>query len=170
MASRNKEVGTKNMRSGVTNPAPRQTSVTKAKPAKPAKPGVTTKVVAKRTKPKPPVPVAKRERDGKFAKGTVDPSGGRGGRPRGSLSLTSELRKILSQTYQDGSTRATKVMEVLCRTAESGDVQALKVLLERIDGRVADPMAQHAMPVFVIPTQWEMEFAANSKSGEPEVD
>jgi len=66
---------------------------------------------------------------------------GKIGRPKGSISMATELRKLLSKPDEDGRARAAKLMESLCKAAEGGDVRALKIILDRIDGKVPEVRA-----------------------------
>jgi hypothetical protein len=55
------------------------------------------------------------------------------GRPKGSVSLVAKLKAKL----EEDPSRADALMESLMLMAEGGDVQAMKVLLDRVDGPVA---------------------------------
>ena len=55
-----------------------------------------------------------------------------GGRPKGSLSLVTILKRELSKGKDS---RAIKVVRKLIEQAEAGDVVAAKALLEHIDGK-----------------------------------
>jgi len=83
---------------------------------------------------------------GKFVKGTRPP-----GRPKGSVSLVAQLRKILQEQYADGTTRGQRVMEVLLKRANDGDIAAIRTVLERIDGKVPDTLNVVNPPQFVLP-------------------
>jgi len=68
--------------------------------------------------------------------------------------LTSELRKILSEQTSDGITRGARLMKRLEELGEGGDIQAIRTILERVDGKLTETPAQ-ALPTFVLPTEWE---------------
>ena len=74
------------------------------------------------------------ERD---ARGRWQP--GQSGNPLGHVkpeaSLTSLLRKALSETLSDGRTRAEHIMERLVKLADDGDRQAIDMILDRTDGK-----------------------------------
>jgi hypothetical protein len=55
------------------------------------------------------------------------------GRPKGSVSLVAKLKAKLDED----PSRAEALMESLMRMAEGGDVQAMKIVLDRVDGPVA---------------------------------
>jgi hypothetical protein len=55
------------------------------------------------------------------------------GRPKGSVSITSELKKVLAE---DGN--AEKVARAIVLHAAKGNGAAIKHILERVDGKLAD--------------------------------
>ena len=59
--------------------------------------------------------------------------GGSPGRPKGSVSLVAKLKAKLDED----PSRAEALMESLMKMAEAGDVQAMKIVLDRVDGPVA---------------------------------
>jgi hypothetical protein len=63
-------------------------------------------------------------------------SGNPGGRPRGSLSLTVELRRILADKSHDGRTRAELFMDAMLKVAAKGNGAAINQIWNRIDGPV----------------------------------
>ena len=67
-------------------------------------------------------------------------SGNRRGRPKRGAALAAWLRYELSQVSgEDGqTTRGAELARVLVQLALGGDVQAIKVILDRIDGPVAN--------------------------------
>jgi hypothetical protein len=69
-------------------------------------------------------------------------SGNPGGRPKDFVSLTAQIEKLLRQRAHDGRTRAEHVADVLIGLALGGDTNAIKMVLERIDGKVVQPIAQ----------------------------
>jgi hypothetical protein len=70
----------------------------------------------------------------KFQKGQ---SGNPAGRPKSEPTITPWLRRLLLEK-QDGKTRAEHVASRLIQMAQDGDVKAIAVVLERIDGKVPD--------------------------------
>jgi hypothetical protein len=69
-----------------------------------------------------------------FKKGqSGNPAGHRKGEPQ----ITPWLRRLLLET-QDGKTRAEHVASRIIQLAQDGDVKAIAILLERIDGKVPD--------------------------------
>ena len=70
----------------------------------------------------------------KFQKGQ---SGNPNGRPKSEQAVTPTLRRLLADK-QHGKTRAENVANTLLTLAESGDVSAIRIVLERVDGKVAD--------------------------------
>jgi len=94
----------------------------------------------------------KRDDKGRFRKGQ---SGNAGGRPKGSVSLTTLLRHALLEA--DPTTKKTlarQLIDSLVAEALGGNVRALEVVLERIDGpaRAAVGNQDHdAQPRIVIP-------------------
>lgn len=62
-------------------------------------------------------------------------SGNPGGRPKGQT-LTSRLRKIIDQETKDGKDYGDLVMQVLVKAALKGDMKAMSLLLDRVDGKV----------------------------------
>lgn len=69
---------------------------------------------------------------------------GKIGRPKRSISLVSHLRKILMEQDSKGVTRGHKVMEAFVEACENGKVEAVKELLNRVDGKVADVVVTDA--------------------------
>lgn len=70
----------------------------------------------------------------KFEKGQ---SGNPAGRPRNEQAITPLLRRLL-QEKRAGKTRAEHVANTLLSLAEDGDLNAIRTVLERIDGKVLD--------------------------------
>lgn len=64
-------------------------------------------------------------------------SGNPNGRPKSEQAITPALRRLLA-AKREGKTRAEHVANVLLSLAENGDVNAIKVVLERVDGKVMD--------------------------------
>ncbi len=65
-------------------------------------------------------------------------SGNPAGRPRKEHALADLLRAALSHKGEDGKTLRQSMMQKLTTMAVSGDLDAIKVVLERIDGKVPD--------------------------------
>jgi Family of unknown function (DUF5681) len=68
-------------------------------------------------------------------------SGNPGGRPKG-LSLTAQIRAALQESAMgadgkplDGYTRGRKIVDELVKLAESGDLDAARLILAYVDGR-----------------------------------
>lgn len=64
-------------------------------------------------------------------------SGNPAGRPTNTESVAHQLRKLLGQK-RAGRTRAEHVAEAWISAAESGDVVAIKTLVDRVDGKVQE--------------------------------
>ena len=68
-------------------------------------------------------------------------SGNPNGRPKLEQSVTNVIRRLLSEK-QDGKTRAEAIATTLLDLAAAGDVNAIRVVLERVDGKVVQPIEQ----------------------------
>ena len=62
-------------------------------------------------------------------------SGNPGGRPKGSVSLTTAVRKMLSQPG-----RIEEAAEILWREFQAGNPAIVKEVWNRIDGKVVEPL------------------------------
>jgi hypothetical protein len=62
--------------------------------------------------------------------------GGSSGRPKGSLNISTILRRVLKQKGADGVINAERVALALVNQAAAGNVAAMRELLNRIDGPV----------------------------------
>ncbi len=80
-------------------------------------------------------------------------SGNPGGRPKG-VSLTARLREALDELDGD-KPKAHKLIDVLMTVAMKGDRQAIKDIMERVDGKVPDRIAGHDGGPLNISLQWE---------------
>ena len=72
----------------------------------------------------------KRNKKGQFQKGTKSPNPG--GRPKGSIS--SIMRKFMYDINDSGFSRIQHLCFILWDKAMKGDINAMKVLIDRIDG------------------------------------
>lgn len=73
-----------------------------------------------------------------FAKGQ---SGNPNGRPKIRPQLTPALRAVLGKTAPDGATTNRRALaEKLVEIALAGDIQAIKLIFERVDGKVPEPL------------------------------
>tara|TARA_Y100001958_G_C20891446_1_gene317461 strand:+ start:187 stop:486 length:300 start_codon:yes stop_codon:yes gene_type:complete len=72
-----------------------------------------------------------RNHKGQFRKGH---SGNPGGRPKGNL--TSALRNFMDDIdYENGLSRIEMVTKILYKLACEGDLSAIKLIFERVDGK-----------------------------------
>ena len=73
-----------------------------------------------------------------FSKGQ---SGNPNGRPKVRPQLTPALRSILGKKAPDGvMTNRRAIAEKLVEIALDGDIQAIKLIFERVDGKVPEPV------------------------------
>jgi len=79
---------------------------------------------------------------GSFKKGQ---SGNPGGRP--AVLLTPLLREIMQATESGNISKAKLLAQTLVDKAIAGDMDAIKVVLDRIDGKVALPIEGNDMPL-----------------------
>src|SRR5256885_336002 len=68
-------------------------------------------------------------------------SGNPAGRPRSEASITPWIRRLLAEK-RAGRTRAEHIASKILELAEDGDPNALRMVLERIDGKVVQPVEQ----------------------------
>jgi hypothetical protein len=68
-------------------------------------------------------------------------SGNPNGRPRNEASITPWIRRLLAEK-KAGLTRAERIAATLLSMAEQGDPNAIRIVLERIDGKVVQPVEQ----------------------------
>lgn len=73
-------------------------------------------------------------RDTRFKPGQ---SGNPGGRPKGAISLTAEIRRQMAQTDEDRRTVSERVVAACIDKALEGSVQHFIQLIERTDGKVS---------------------------------
>ena len=69
-------------------------------------------------------------------------SGNPGGRPKGTVSIEAELRKRLADG-EDGENIVQALVTQALKQALRGDYKFFNLILERIDGRIADRIAGH---------------------------
>jgi hypothetical protein len=74
----------------------------------------------------------RRDSNGRFRPGK---SGNPKGRPRGSVGLTEALRRRLAEEGEDGRSLADRLAETLIGLALGGDLKAIQVLADRVEGR-----------------------------------
>lgn len=67
-----------------------------------------------------------------------DPSPNPSGRPKGSLSLTAALRKLLSQKGKTKKEKYKELMDKLYEQASEGSPKLMQLIFDRIDGKVPD--------------------------------
>ena len=80
-----------------------------------------------------------RNNKGQFRKGH---SGNPGGRPKGNL--TSALRNFMDDIdYENGLSRIEMVTKILYKLACEGDLSAIKLIFERVDGKPKQYIENH---------------------------
>ena len=72
-----------------------------------------------------------RNEQGRWTAGT---SGNPAGRPVGSGSIVTELRRLIHETDSSGETVAAVIARQLVELAKSGDLRAIKECFDRLDG------------------------------------
>ena len=72
-----------------------------------------------------------RNTQGQWTAGT---SGNPAGRPTGSGSIVTELRRLIDETDSNGETVAAVIARQLVDLAKSGDLRAIKECFDRLDG------------------------------------
>ncbi len=73
----------------------------------------------------------------RFKKGQ---SGNPGGRPKNAESIVYHLRQVLAEEDEDGVVKARRVAENLVALAVKDNVPALREIIERMDGKVSQPL------------------------------
>lgn len=71
-------------------------------------------------------------------------SGNPSGRPKGSISLVSLLRRKLAEAGDDGKQNAEAIIDTLILQARCGEFRHIKEILERIDGKVSEQPPESA--------------------------
>ena len=79
-----------------------------------------------------PTPEKQERKQGRWVKGK---SGNPNGRPRKPKAFTELLRKLLAAKREDGRTRMEAIVEQLMAKAEAGEIDAIKYLCDRLDGK-----------------------------------
>ena len=74
---------------------------------------------------------SERDTQGRWVAGT---SGNPAGRPVGSGSIVTELRRLIDETDSSGETVAAVIARQLVDLAKSGDLRAIKECFDRLDG------------------------------------
>ncbi len=72
-----------------------------------------------------------RDDGGRWTKGT---SGNPAGRPAGSGSIVTELRRLMQETDGSGENAAAVIAAQLVSLAKGGDLRAIKECFDRLDG------------------------------------
>ena len=67
-------------------------------------------------------------------------SGNPGGRPKNAESIVYHLRQVLAEEDKDGVSNARRVAENLVALAVKDNVPALREIIERMDGKVSQPL------------------------------
>lgn len=62
-------------------------------------------------------------------------SGNPKGRPKSGKRLTDVLRRVLAEPAKEGKTKADELADVLVGLAQKGDLDALKYIYDRLDGK-----------------------------------
>lgn len=70
-----------------------------------------------------------------FVKGK---SGNPRGRPKNTPELAPCLRALLRQKDETGVTNAAAIADALLKKAKSGDIEAIKVVFDRVDGKLTN--------------------------------
>jgi len=82
----------------------------------------------------------------RFARGK---SGNPGGRPRGE-SLTARLRRYLDGRDKDGRHRAERLAQKIAELALSGGIQAIRLVLDRMEGKVTERIETKTLGVTTV--------------------
>lgn len=85
--------------------------------------------------------------DGQWKPGN---SGNPGGRPRSRTTWAAILARIGREKNASGEPRKLRVARVLWRMAEAMDLDAIRLLMERMDGKPPQPIANDATGAFII--------------------
>jgi hypothetical protein len=83
------------------------------------------------------------------------------GRPKGSQSLTTLLRKKLSEEFKPGVTYADLLInKLIAVSVKQGNTTALQIVLDRMDGKVPDKIEHQYGP------NWRLTFEADPEEGD----
>ena len=74
---------------------------------------------------------SERDTQGRWVAGT---SGNPAGRPVGTGSIVTELRRLIDETDSNGETSAALIARQLVSLAKGGDLRAIKECFDRLDG------------------------------------
>lgn len=74
-------------------------------------------------------------------------SGNPAGRPAGSGSIVAELRRQVQQEDASGASAAQRIAAQLLALAQSGDLRAIREVIDRLDGAAKGPAADDAEPI-----------------------
>lgn len=65
-------------------------------------------------------------------------SGNPKGRPKRGQAMADTLRRVLARKGEDGKANKQAIAEKIIELARAGDLDAIKLIFERIDGKVAE--------------------------------
>ena len=77
-------------------------------------------------------------------------SGNPKGRPPKPLALTTAIRQCLRKKGPDGIVYRRRIAQKLVELADAGNVEAIRILLDRIDGKVPDALDVRASGELVV--------------------
>lgn len=92
------------------------------------------------------------------------------GRPKGEKSFAAMLRLSINEANDEGGTFLRSVADALVKKAMSGDVQAIKEVADRIDGKVPQAVIgdDDSDPISVIATIKRVIVDASKNAGNPD--
>lgn len=67
-------------------------------------------------------------------------SGNPAGRPKGAPTLVPSIKRLLEQPGEDGRTGKDRLARALLERAYAGEIEAIKVVLDRVDGKLTTPV------------------------------
>lgn len=85
--------------------------------------------------------------DGQWKPGN---SGNPGGRPRSKTTWAAILARVGREKNESGEPRKLRVARVLWAMAEARNIDAIHLLMERMDGKPPQPIANDATGAFII--------------------
>ena len=78
--------------------------------------------------------------------------------------MTSRLREIVEREIKEGRDYGDLIMEVLVKSAAKGNIKAISMLMDRVDGKVAQQVfVQDGLDVTKLSTE-ELESLAKGKT------